>query len=158
MKKNDSEISLTKGIKARAMTKYIRMSPRKMRLVLNAIRYKPVSEAFSILANLNKKASRLVEKTLRSAVANAKQKQMDESRLSVKIAYADGGPSFKRYLPRSMGRADTILKRSSHITVAVQETLTKRAEVKKDKRDKTTRVESVEKTKENKKREAAQTA
>ena len=109
------------NLKARAVARYIRISPRKMRIVLDEIRYKPVHEAFSILANTKKKAARIAIKTLKSAVANAKQKQMDENRLIVRLAFADGGPSLKRFLPRAMGRADDILKRTSHLTMVVSE-------------------------------------
>ena len=106
---------------ARAVTRYIRISPRKMRLVLETIVRKPVFQAFSILAHTKKKAARIATKTLKSAVANAKQKQMNEDRLIVRLAFADGGPSLKRFLPRAMGRADNILKRTSHLTVVVEE-------------------------------------
>ncbi len=108
-------------LNARAVTRYIRISPRKIRLVLDTIRRKPVDEAFSILANTKKKAAGIVNKTLKSAFANAKQKEMDENRLFVRLAFADGGPTLKRYLPRAMGRADTILKRSSHVTLVLEE-------------------------------------
>jgi len=80
-----------------------------------------VSEAFSILANTKKKAARLVTKTLKSAVANAVQKKLDEDRLFIRLAFADGGPSLKRFLPRAMGRADNILKRTTHLTLVVEE-------------------------------------
>ena len=106
---------------ARAVSRYIRISPRKVRLVLDVIRRKPISQAFSILENLNKKGSRIVVKVLKSAIANAKNKDMDETRLFVRGAFANGGPMLKRYLPRAMGRADTILKRTSHITLIVEE-------------------------------------
>lgn len=105
----------------RAIAKYIRISPRKVRLVLNAIRRQPVEEAFSILSHLNKRGARIVSKVLKSAVANAKKKELDENRLFVRLAFADGGPTLKRFLPRAMGRADTILKRTSHITLVVEE-------------------------------------
>ena len=108
-------------MEAKAITRYIRVSPRKLRLVIDAIRMKPVSDAFSILENLKKKGAELAVKTLKSAQANAKVKKMDESRLYVREIKADGGPSLKRYMPRSMGRADVILKRMSHLTVILSE-------------------------------------
>ncbi len=92
-----------------------------MRLVIDAVRRKPVSDAFSILENLKKKAAPLVAKTLKSAQANAKVKKMDETRLYVREIKADGGPSLKRYMSRSMGRADVILKRMTHLTVVLGE-------------------------------------
>ena len=106
---------------ARATMNHIRISPRKVRLVLGAIRRRPVADAFSILSSLKKKGARIVAKLLASAVANAKQKKMDENRLMVRLAFANGGPVLKRHLPRAMGRADGILKRTSHITLVLEE-------------------------------------
>lgn len=106
---------------AKAVTKYLRISSRKMRLVVDLIRRKPVIEAKYILARTNKKAARMVEKVLKSAVANAKVLKMDEARLYVSDIRADVGPQFKRFMSRSMGRADRILKRTTHLTVAVEE-------------------------------------
>ena len=140
---------------ARAVTRYIRISPRKMRLVLETIKWKPVFQAFSILANTKKKAARLVTKTLKSAVANAKQKQMDEDRLIVRLAFADGGPSLKRFLPRAMGRADNILKRTTHLTVVVEEGKGKFAG---PKNSGASEGKALKSTKEKKKKEAAQAA
>ena len=108
-------------MEAKAITKYIRISPRKMRLVINTIRYKPVSNAFAILEHLKKKGAHLAAKTLKSAAANAKVKKMDETRLYVREIKADGGPVLKRYMSRSMGRADVILKRMTHLTVVLGE-------------------------------------
>ena len=106
---------------ARAIVRYLRISPRKVRLVVNAIRRKPVGTAFSILTVLKKKAARLVEKGLTSAVANAKVKGLDQTRLVVSQIKADGGPVMKRFMARSMGRADQILKRSTHLTIILSE-------------------------------------
>ncbi|MBI4394645.1 MAG: 50S ribosomal protein L22 [Candidatus Omnitrophica bacterium] len=108
-------------MEAKAITRYLRISPRKLRLVIDTIRRKPVSDALSILENLKKKGARLVAKTLKSAHANAKVKKMDESRLYVREIKADAGPSLKRYMSRSMGRADVILKRMAHLTVVLGE-------------------------------------
>ena len=106
---------------ARAIVRYLKISPRKVRLVINAIRRKPAAQAQSILMGLNKKAARLVEKGLKSAVANAKGKGFEESRLVVSEIKADGGPVMKRFMSRSMGRADQILKRTTHLTITLQE-------------------------------------
>lgn len=108
-------------MEAKAIAKHMRISPRKLRLVIDTIRYKSVSAAFAILQNLKKKASPIVEKVLKSAVANAKVKKMDESRLFVQKIFADGGPVMKRYMERSMGRADIMLRRSAHLTVVLAE-------------------------------------
>ena len=108
-------------MEARALTKYIRISPRKMRLVIDLVRFRPLAEAQTTLRNLNKKAARLVEKTLASAAANAKQKKMVEERLYVKEIRADGGPMLKRFMARSMGRADVILKRLTHLDIVLAE-------------------------------------
>jgi large subunit ribosomal protein L22 len=108
-------------MEAKAVTKYIRISPRKMRLVIDTIRYQPVSRAFAILETLKKKGADLAAKTLKSAFANAKVKKMAEDRLYVREIKADGGPVLKRYMSRSMGRADVILKRMTHLTVVLGE-------------------------------------
>ena len=108
-------------MEARAVVRYLRISPRKVRLVINAIRRKPAGAAVSILASLNKKAARLVEKGLKSALANAKVKGLEESRLVVSEIKADGGPVLKRFMARAMGRADEILKRTTHLTVVLRE-------------------------------------
>jgi large subunit ribosomal protein L22 len=92
-----------------------------MRIVIDTVRSKPLSQALAILANMKKKGARLAEKTLKSAQANAKQKKMDEGRLFVSEIKADGGPTLKRFMSRSMGRADEILKRTTHLTVILNE-------------------------------------
>ncbi len=92
-----------------------------MRLVVDTVRRKPVAEALYRLKISNKKAALLVEKAIRSAAANAKVLKMDEERLYVSQIKADGGPVFKRFMSRSMGRADRILKRTSHLTVILEE-------------------------------------
>ncbi len=107
--------------KAKAIVKYLRISPRKVRLVVDAIRYQPVYKAFPILFSLKQKAARMTEKLLKSAVANAKVLGMDENRLYVSKIYADAGPMFKRFMSRSMGRADRILKRTTHLSMELQE-------------------------------------
>ena len=105
----------------KAVTKHLRIAPRKMRLVIDAIRRQPVQEAVGILMLLKKKGAKLAVKTLNSAIANAKNLGLNVNRLYVSNVRADGGPVFKRFLTRSMGRADKILKRTTHLTVEVRE-------------------------------------
>ncbi len=153
------ETNLNPTKEARAIVRYLKISPRKVRLVINVIRHKPVGQAFSLLTALNKKAARFTEKGLKSAVANAKGKGMEESRLVVSLAKADGGPVMKRFMSRSMGRADEILKRSTHLTIAVQEgvrsyALPKSAEAQgEQKKEKSGKAKEASKTRE--KKEAA---
>lgn len=109
---------------ATAKGKYIRISPQKCRLVIDLIRGKYVGEALSILKYIKKrKASKIVEKVLRSAVSNAQQKnpQVDVDNLFITKAYVDEGPRLKRYRPAPFGRAHRILKRMSHITICLKE-------------------------------------
>lgn len=106
---------------AKAVAKFIRIGPRKVRLVIDPIRYQRVPRAFQILMTFKKKAARIAEKVLKSAVANAKVLGMDENRLVVSKVWADGGPIMKRIMTRSMGRADRIMKRTTHLTVVVAE-------------------------------------
>ncbi|MFA6600090.1 MAG: 50S ribosomal protein L22 [Candidatus Omnitrophota bacterium] len=107
--------------RAVAKLKHLRIGPRKMRLVIDAVRTKPVGRAFEILMVLKKKAARMVEKIMKTAVANAKVLGMDENRLVVAEIKADGGPVMKRFMARSMGRADRILKRTTHLTLILKE-------------------------------------
>ena len=109
-------------MQAKAIAKYIRISPRKARQVINLIRGKDVEEAFAILKFMPHKATEPVNKVLKSAVANAEHNhEMNTDKLYVKEAYVDAGPTLKRIMPRAMGRADLIRKRTSHITVIVGE-------------------------------------
>lgn len=108
-------------MEAKAKVKYLRIGPRKARIVLDLVRSKSVQEAFDILTNCNKKAARMTEQLLKSAVANAKVKKMDEASLYVSDIRADGGPIMKRFMSRSMGRADRILKRTTHLSVTLAE-------------------------------------
>ena len=106
----------------RAVTRYVRIAPRKARLVTELIKGKPVEEALTILRFVPKKAARLVDKTLRSAVANAEQNpNIDVDTLYIKRIFVDGGPTMKRWRARAMGRATKIIKRTSHITVILDE-------------------------------------
>lgn len=109
-------------MEARAVSKYIRVSPQKVRLVIDLIRNKGAEEALNLLTLNQKAAANTVAKVLRSAIANAEDKEgVDVDSLYVKKAFVDQGPSFKRTRPRAMGRANLILKRTSHITIVVDE-------------------------------------
>ncbi len=104
---------------ARAVWRRARMSASKVRLVVDLIRGKHVEQALAILQNSQKKAARMIEKVLKSAIANAEQKGLDPEELIVKRAYVDEGPTMKRVRPRAMGRANIIRRRTCHITVVV---------------------------------------
>ena len=105
-----------------ATLRQLRMSPRKVRLVVDLIRGRGVEEALNFLTFSKKSASRPVAKLLRSAVANADEKGgIDLDRLFVKIAFVDEGVTWKRWLPRAMGRATRIRKRTSHVTLELGE-------------------------------------
>ena len=109
-------------MEVRAVTRYVRIAPRKARLVTELIKGKPVEEALTILRFVPKKAARLVDKTLRSAVANAEQNpNIDVDTLYIKRIFVDGGPTMKRWRARAMGRSTRIIKRTSHITVILDE-------------------------------------
>ena len=104
---------------ARAVWRRARMSASKVRLVIDLIRGKQVDQALATLANSPRKAARMIEKVLKSAIANAEQKGLDPEELIVKKAYVDEGPTMKRVKPRAMGRANIIRRRTCHITVVV---------------------------------------
>jgi large subunit ribosomal protein L22 len=109
-------------MEVKAVTRYVRISPRKARLVTELIKGKPVEEALTILRFVPKKAASLVDKTLRSALANAEQNpNIDVDTLYIKRIFVDGGPTMKRWRARAMGRATKIIKRTSHITVILDE-------------------------------------
>jgi len=109
-------------MEAKAIAKYVRISPQKTRIVIDEIRGKKVDAADKILALTNKKAAGIIRKVLKSAVSNATQNpNIDESVLYVKEAYVDGGPSLRRWRARAQGRAAMIKKRMSHITVVLDE-------------------------------------
>ncbi len=113
------ERGFEKPQQARAVLRRARMSPSKVRLVVDLIRGKHVEEALAILANSPKRAARIVEKVLKSAIANAEVKEMDPDNLYVLKAFVDEGPTMKRFKPRAMGRANLIKRKTSHITVVV---------------------------------------
>ena len=109
-------------METKAVAKYIRISPQKARLVADVIRGKDVETALTTLRFMPKKAARILRKVLESAVANAEQTEtIDVDSLYVKEIQINGGPMLKRFRPRAMGRATRILKRTSHITVVVDE-------------------------------------
>lgn len=107
-------------MEAIAKHRFARISPQKARLVADQLRGKPVAQALEILNFSNKKAAELIKKVLDSAIANAEQNEgADIDDLNVAKIFVDEGPTMKRIMPRAKGRADRILKRSSHITVVV---------------------------------------
>ena len=109
-------------MEAKAVLRYARISPRKVGIVCDLIRGKSVSEANAILMTTPKAASELLIKLLKSAAANAENNQgMDPDKLYVSSTFATPGPIIKRIRPRAKGSANRILKRTSHITVAVAE-------------------------------------
>ena len=106
---------------AKAIAKNVRVTPRKVRLVIDLVRGLPVKEALGILANVNKAASEPVIKLIKSAAANATNNfGMDEDALYIAQIYATDGLRMKRYLPRAKGSASGLVKRSSHITCVVK--------------------------------------
>jgi len=109
-------------MEARAVSRHLRIGPRKARLVVDLIRGKKVGDALMILDFVPRKGARLVAKTLKSVVANAEhQQRVDVDRLYVRSITVDGGTTLKRSLPRAHGRATPIRKRTSHITIVVDE-------------------------------------
>lgn len=109
-------------VEARAIVKHIRISSRKVNIVINLIRGKKAGEAFAILKHTPKAASEVLEKLLKSAVANAENNNgMNIDNLYVSEVYATQGPTLKRFMAKAMGRGVRILKRTSHITLVVKE-------------------------------------
>ena len=109
-------------MEAKAIAKYVRMSPRKARLVANLIKGKDIQEAEAILRYTPNKAAKVIQKVLLSATANAENNlELDRENLVVKSALIDQGPSIKRIKPRAQGRADRMVHRTSHVTVVVAE-------------------------------------
>ena len=110
-------------MEAKAVVRHVRMSPRKMRVIADMVRGKRVEEAMSMLKLMPKKGAVVIRKLLISAVANAEQKgEVDVDQLLIRDCNVDNGPILKRWMPRSMGRANRIQRRTSHVTVVVQET------------------------------------
>lgn len=113
---------MMEAVKSKAVARYVRISPRKARLVIDLIRGKSVDEALAILRFTPRAASPVIEKVLRSAIANAEHNHnMNPGELVVEKAMVDEGPTMKRFRPRAQGRASRINKRTSHITVVVSE-------------------------------------
>lgn len=109
-------------MEAKAHARYLRIAPRKARLVVDLIRGKKVAEAISILRHTPKGSSPLIEKVLNSAVANAEHNySLDPNDLVISEIYVNEGPTMKRFRPRAQGRASRINKRTSHITVVVSD-------------------------------------
>jgi large subunit ribosomal protein L22 len=109
-------------MEAKAILRYARISPRKVKIVLDLIKNKSVAEAIGILNNTPKAASEYLIKLLNSAIANATNNHnMDVEKLYVAEAFANGGPILKRIMPRAQGRAFRIRKRTSHITLVLKE-------------------------------------
>ncbi|PWM36396.1 MAG: 50S ribosomal protein L22 [Clostridiales bacterium] len=109
-------------MEARAYLKYARISPRKVEIVLNLIRNKPTDMAMAILKHTPKAACELLEKLLKSAIANAENNHsMDPQNLYVAECFVTPGPTLKRIRPRAQGRANRVLKRTSHITLVLKE-------------------------------------
>ena len=110
-------------MESKAILKYAKITPRKARRVIDLIRGKRASESLISLRFMPYRGAQFIEKLLKSAMANAEQKNshVDIDRLKVKEALVDQGPVMKRMEPRSMGRANTIRKRTSHITIVLAE-------------------------------------
>jgi large subunit ribosomal protein L22 len=109
-------------MQVKAVARYVRISPQKVRMLADAIKGKPVDKALSMLRFMPQKAAGIVEKVLRSAVANADQQpDIDIDSLIVGNLLVDCGPMFKRFQARARGRGTRIIKRSSHVTVILTE-------------------------------------
>lgn len=109
-------------MEARAIARYVRITPRKARQVVNLVKGKDAQEAVAILAYTRKRGAELVSKVLKSAIANAEHNlELDKDDLYVADVRIDEGPTMKRWRPRMRGMPEPILKRTSHITVVVRE-------------------------------------
>jgi len=109
-------------MQVQAIAKYVRISPRKVRILVDAIKGKPVETALNSLKFMPQKSARLVEKVVRSAAANAEQHpEIDVDTLVIRDVRADKGPTLKRFRARARGRGSRILKRTSHVTVILAE-------------------------------------
>jgi large subunit ribosomal protein L22 len=109
----------------RAVSKYLMGSPYKVRPVADIVRRRPYPEAISLLANMPHKGAKYIQKTVKSAAANAleKNKKLDEDMLYIREIFIDEGPRLKRIWYRGRGQADMLLKRMCHITVVIDETV-----------------------------------
>ena len=121
------ERNAQKDQRPRAKVSFVRIAPRKAKIVLDTIKGKDVALASAILAATPRDGARIISKLLDSAVANAeyaateRDLDIDVTKLYVQEAYANQGPTLKRIMPRAQGRADRILKRTSHITIILNE-------------------------------------
>lgn len=115
-------MNVQESMRVQARASYIRQSPTKVRQVLNMVRGRPVTEAQGTLAMVNRRAAHPVRKVLNSALANADEVlALDPEDLYVAAAYADQGPTLKRFRPRARGRGAPIRKPTSHITIVLAE-------------------------------------
>jgi large subunit ribosomal protein L22 len=105
----------------KATHRFARIAPRKARLILDLIRGRDVEDALALLKFSKKRAAVLVDKVVRSAVANAGEQEADTGALFVKEAWADPGPTIKRFQPKDRGKAYSIMKRTSHLVVTLDE-------------------------------------
>jgi len=109
-------------MEVKAVARYVRIPPQKVRLIMDEVRGKKVEEAVRMLTFSPQKGAHLLRKLINSAVANAEaNKELDVDTLFIKRIFADQGPMMKRFLPRAMGRATRIRKRMSHLTVILDE-------------------------------------
>jgi len=109
-------------MEVKAVAKYVRVSPTKIRKVARGVKGKPVEDALSVLGFMPQRSARVLGRIIRSAVANADQKpDIEVDNLLIANIVVNQGPSLKRFRPRAMGRATRILKRTSHITVVLKE-------------------------------------
>ena len=108
-------------MEAKASATYVRIAPRKVQIVLDLIRGEDADKAMAILKHTPKAACEVLEKVLKSAIANAEVKNMDTSKLYVAECYVNQGPTLKRIRPRAQGRAYIIRKKTSHITIVLKE-------------------------------------
>lgn len=107
---------------SKVVLRNLRIAPRKVRLVVNLVKGKPVQYALDLLKMTNKRAAPVVYKMIQSAVANATNNStVDVDRLVVSVGFVDGGTSMKRWLPRAQGRATPLQKRTSHVTIKLKE-------------------------------------
>ena len=130
-----------------AKLRYLRIAPRKVRLVADLIREKSVEEAQTILSFTTKKAAKVLLKLLKQAIANAKTNfQLEEKNLYISKILVDEGPKYKRWMPRARGQASPIQKKTSHVTIELTEIEKKPRKIKKIKKaEKVEKIERVEK-------------
>ena len=109
-------------MEVKAVARYVRIPPQKVRLIMDEVRGKKVEEAIRMLTFSPQKGAHLLRKLINSAVANAEaNKELDVDTLFIKKIFADQGPTMKRFRPRAMGRATRVIKRMSHLTVILDE-------------------------------------